>query len=311
MPQNINRTMTPGEWGLLLFLAILWAGSYLYNALALAEVPPFSVVAFRVGMGALVLYVALRFAGSRMPTSPKVWGAFAVMGLINSAIPFSLIAWSQTTIPSGLASILNATTPLFTVLAAHLLTRDEHMTRARLTGVVIGLAGVTVLIGADALAHAGDHLLAEVACLSGSMLYALSAIYGRKLARMGIPPMVAATGQITAAAFIVVPLALLLEHPWTLAMPGPAAWSGLFGLAVLSTGVAYIVFYRILATAGSVNLMLVTFLVPVGAVLLGAIVLGERLSLNHFIGMAFIGTGLALIDGRVLRLLPWRRAGRT
>lgn len=303
MASPINRTMTPGEWGLLLFLALLWAGSYLYNVFALADVPPVSVVAFRVGVGALILYVALKLTGASMPTDPKIWAAFSFMGLINNAIPFSLIAWSQTMIPSGLASILNATTPLFTVLAAQFLTRDEHMTPARVTGVIIGIVGVAILIGADALAGAGDHIPGELACLAGSMLYALSAIFGRRFSRMGIPPMTAATGQITAAAVLMVPVALLIDQPWTLPMPGPAAWSGLLALAALSTGLAYIVFYRILATAGSVNLMLVTFLVPVGAVILGSIVLGERLSPNHFIGMAAIGFGLALIDGRLFRFL--------
>lgn len=304
----INRTMTPVEWSLLLTLSLLWGGSFFFNAIALSALPPFVVVAARVTLGALLLYAAVRTIGARMPTDARSWRAFAVMGLLNNVLPFSLIAWGQTSIASGLASILNATTPLFTVIVAHALTRDERLTPASVVGTIIGLAGVAVMIGIDTLADAGGHVLAELAVLAASVSYALSAVYARGFARRGVPPLVSATGQITVAAVVMVPAALIVAPPWTLALPGPEVFAALVGLGALSTFVAYIIYYRILATAGSVNLMLVTFLIPVTAILLGALILGERLSVHHFIGMAAIGVGLATIDGRPLRLLTRRGA---
>ncbi len=224
------------------------------------------------------------------------------MGILNNVVPFSLIAWGQGHIEAGLASILNATTPLFTVVVAHFATRDEKLTPARIAGLALGFIGVVVLIGADALADAGTHFVPEVAVLAASVFYAFSAIFGRRVARLGVAPLAAATGQIVSAAAIMVPLALIFERPWLLPVPGLDVIASLVALAALSTTVAYVIFYRVLATAGSVNLMLVTFMVPVGAVILGAIFLGERLAANHFIGMIAIGLGLAAIDGRVFRL---------
>jgi drug/metabolite transporter (DMT)-like permease len=306
MQPPINRQMTPVEWGLLIALAVLWGGSYFYIAVAVKVVPPLSLVAFRVAVGAALLYLVVRANGLRLPTSPAVWGAFLVMGLINNVIPFSLIAWAQSHVASGLAAILNATTPLFAVLLANVLTEDEHMTPASVTGVVIGFAGVTIMIGPDALGGLTVDLLADLALLLASVFYALSPIFARRFGKAGIPPMVAATCQLTAATVMMVPLALLFDRPWTLAMPGVEVWGALLGLAALSTTLAYIIYYRILATAGAVNLMLVTLLIPVMAILLGAAFLGERLSPNHFLGMAAIGIGLAAIDGR-----PWRMLRRT
>jgi drug/metabolite transporter (DMT)-like permease len=240
-----------------------------------------------------------------MPRDAAAWRLFFAMGVMNNVIPFSLIAWGQEQIPSGLAAIINATTPLFTVVFAHFMTHDERLSPLRLAGVAIGFAGVIVLIGPDALHGAGSYLLYELAPLLAAAFYAVSAIYGRRVAKLGVAPLAAATGQITAAAVIMVPLALVTEQPWTLPMPGWEVWASLVALAALSTTVAYVIFYRVLATAGSVNLMLVTFMVPVGAVILGALVRGERLAPNHFLGMLAIGIGLAAIDGRVFRM--WRR----
>lgn len=169
--------------------------------------------------------------------------------------------------------------------------------------MAIGFLGVVVLVGVDALGEASEHLLAELAILAASVSYALSVVYARRFSRRGLAPITAATGQITAAAAIVVPIALIVDQPWTLAAPGIETWGAIAGSAALSTFLAYIIYYRILATAGSVNLMLVTLLIPVTAIVLGTLVLGERLSANHFIGMAAIAIGLAVIDGRVLRLV--------
>jgi drug/metabolite transporter (DMT)-like permease len=290
--------MTATEWGLLIILALLWGGSYFYIGVAIKVLPPFSIIAFRVALGALLLYAVVRLSGARLPIDGRIWRAFFVMGVLNNVAPFSLIAWGQSHIESGLAAIFNATTPLFGVVIAHFFTADEKMTTARVTGLLIGFAGVIVMIGADALRGFGVDLLADLALLLASVFYASSGIYGRRFSKMGVSPMVTATGQITASTVILVPLALLVDRPWTLPAPGAPVWAALVGLAALSTTLAYVIYYRILATAGAVNLLLVTFLVPVSAIILGALVLGERLHANHFLGMALIGVGLLCIDGR-------------
>lgn len=309
MSAPINRTMAPGQWALLVTLSLLWGGSFFFNAIAVAALPPLTIVAARVAVGAGFLYLAVRASGTRLPTDRRSWSAFAAMGMLNNVIPFTLIVWGQATVASGLASILNATTPLFTVLIAHAVSDDEPMTPASVGGVIIGLVGVVILIGPEVLGEAaGDDLVAELAVLAASVSYACSAVYGRRFSRRGLAPLASAAGQIAAAAAIMVPLALIIDRPWTLATPAVGVWGALLGLGVLSTFLAYIIYYRVLAKAGSVNLMLVTFLIPPSAILLGALFLGERLSANHFLGMAAIGLGLAAIDGRPLALLR-RRGG--
>ena len=306
MPAIVNRTMTPTEWGLLLFLSLLWGGSFFFNAIAVTALPPFTIVAARVVLGAAFLYVVLRATGGRLPTDRRSWGSFVIMGILNNVLPFSLITWGQGHIASGLASILNATTPLFTVIVAHYLTNDERMTPLRVGGIVAGFLGVVVMIGGDVLAEAGNHLLPEIAVLAASVSYAFSAIYARRFSQRGLAPLATAAGQITASAAMMVPIALIVDRPWLLPLPGPAVFGALIGLGALATCLAYIIYYRLLATAGSVNLMLVTLLIPVTAVLLGALFLGERLAANHFIGMAAIAVGLAAIDGRVFRAFARR-----
>jgi drug/metabolite transporter (DMT)-like permease len=308
MPPVIHRTMTAGEWSLLVVLAVLWGGSYFYVGVAIKVLSPLEIVAFRVTLGAALLYLVVRLTGASMPRDGGTWGAFFIMGLANNVIPFSLIGWAQSHVASGLAAILNATTPLFAVILAHYLTRDERMTAARVAGVMIGFGGVVLMIGPDALAGATTDLIAELALLLASVFYALSPIYGRRFGRAGLSPIVTATGQFTASAVMVVPLALIIDRPWTLPMPGLDVWGSLLGLGILSSALAYIIFYRILAAAGAVNLMLVTFLVPVTAILLGALFLHEHLEANHFLGMACIGLGLAAIDGRLLRAMRPRSA---
>jgi drug/metabolite transporter (DMT)-like permease len=298
-----NHTMTPFEWGLLLFLSLIWGGSYFFNAIAVSALPPFTVVACRVTIGALLLIAVVHATGRRLPAGGAVWRQLFTMGLLNNAIPFSMIVWGQREIASGLASILNATTPLFTVIIAHYATADERMTPLRLGGVIVGFAGVAIMIGGDALAGVAGHLPAELSVLAASIAYAVSAIYGRRFARMGLQPLSTAAGQVSAAAIIMVPLALVIDQPWHLAMPAPHVFAALIGIGAISTCLAYTVFYRILATAGSVNLMLVTLLIPVSAILLGAIFLGERLDANHFIGIGAIALGLIAIDGRLFRAL--------
>lgn len=300
----IHRTMGPLEWALLLALSVLWGGSFLFIGIAVRELPPLTIVAARVALAAAALWLALPLFRVRMPLGRDVWRMFLVLGLLNNAVPFSLIVWGQTHIAVGLASILNATTPLFGVLVAHLFTRDERLTPLRFAGVAVGFAGVAAMIGGKAVAALGGDVLAELAILGAAFSYALAGVYGRRFAARGVPPMAVATGQVSASTLILLPLALAVDRPWALAAPSAATVGAMLALALACTAIAYILYFRILATAGATNILLVTFLVPVSAIVLGALVLGERLQPVHFLGMAMIGAGLAAIDGRLFR--AWR-----
>ncbi len=291
------------DWCLLLALSVLWGGSFLFVGIAVRDLPPFTIVLLRVAIAALALNLALRAAGIALPRDGASWRAFLGMGLLNNAIPFSLIVWGQTHIASGLAAILNATTPLFTVLVAHCLTADDRLTRARLAGLLIGFAGVVVLIGPEALRGLGGDVLAQCAVLGAACSYAFAGVFGRRFKRMGIPPLATAAGQVTASSLLLLPLVLLVDRPWTLTLPGATVWGALIGLALLSTALAYVLYFRILAAAGAVNLLLVTFLIPPSAILLGAIVLRETLQATDLLGMALIGGGLVAIDGRLPRAI--------
>lgn len=297
--------MSALAWSLLLLLSVLWGGSFFFVGVAVGALPPLTIVACRVGLAAAVLWAALPALGVAAPRGARAWAAIAVMAVLNNAVPFSLIVWSQQTLPSGLAAILNATTPLWGVLVAHLATREERATPARLGGVLLGFLGVTVMSGVDVLRGSTVALPATCAMLLATLSYACAGVYGRRLGRAGVAPVQAALGQLTVASAIMIPLALAIESPWQSGVPAAPVLGALAGLAVLCTAVAYVLYFRILALAGAVNLLLVTFLVPVSAILLGTLVLGERLGAQHLAGMALIGAGLALIDGRLLT----RRAG--
>ncbi|MBP1871112.1 drug/metabolite transporter (DMT)-like permease [Ensifer adhaerens] len=299
------KVMGPGEWAMLIALSMLWGGSFFFVGVTVKALPPFTIVALRVVLAAAALLIFLRFTGRRMPGDPRIWLAFFGMGLLNNLIPFSLIVWGQTHIASGLASILNATTPLFGVVVAHLLTDDEKLTANKLTGVLIGFLGVAVMIGPAALGGLGSNVLAQFAVLGAALSYAFAGVFARRFKRMGVAPIVTATGQVSASSLMLVPIALLVDRPWALTAPGPEVWGAIVGIALISTALAYVLFFRILETAGVTNLMLVTFLIPVSAILLGALFLGESLEPKHVFGMALIAAGLAAIDGRL-----WRRFRR-
>lgn len=301
-PAAVNRAMTPLEWGMLIGLSGLWGGSFFFNALAVRELPTLTIVVGRVTLAALALLVILRARGQRLPTDARVWRAFFAMGFLNNVVPFSLIVWGQGHLASGVASILNATMPLFMVVVAHVLTADEKMSGGRLVGVAVGFTGVVAMVGADSLSGSAFTTLAPLACLGGALSYAFAGVYGRRFRAWGVAPMMTATGQIVASSIMLLPAALIVDRPWTLPMPGGAALGAVAGIALLSTALAYTLYFRILATAGATNLSLVTFLIPVSAILLGVGVLGETLLPRHLAGMALIGLGLAAIDGR-----PWRR----
>lgn len=300
----MQTKMGLAEWLLLLALSVLWGGSFLFIGIAVKELPPLTIVTLRVALAALALLVVVQVLGRGMPREPAAWRAFLGMGLLNNLVPFCLIVWGQTQIASGLASILNATTPLFGVVVAHLMTADEKMTGNRLAGVLFGLAGVAVMVGPAALAGLGDRLLPQLAILGAALSYAFAGVFGRRFRALGLQPLQTAAGQVSASTLMLAPVALIVERPWTLPMPGAATLAAVLALALLSTALAYILFFRILATAGATNLMLVTFLIPVSAILLGALVLGEVPQMRQFAGMALIGAGLLAIDGRVAAL--WR-----
>ena len=297
----INRTMTPLEWGMLVALSILWGGSFFFNGIAVRELPVFTVVVLRVVMAALALWVALWATGTKMPSSTPVWAAFFATGLLNNVVPFTLIVWGQSHIASGVASILNATTPLFTVVVAELFTRDERMTGLRLAGVISGLIGVAVMIGGSAVTTLGLEIAAQLAVVAAAISYACAGVFGRRFKQMGVAPLATAAGQVTASSLLLAPAMLWIDRPWMLPWPSTSAIAALIGVALLSTALAYVLYFRILATAGATNLLLVTFLIPVSAVLLGVTVLDEVLQARHIVGMALIGFGLAMIDGRLLR----------
>lgn len=294
-----TSVMGTREWAMLLALAVLWGGSFFFNGVAVRELPSFTLVWLRVACAAVTLLALLRLLGHRMPMQGRVWLAFFAMGLLNNVLPFVLIVWGQHRIASGLASILNTTTPLFTVLVAHMLTPDEKLTPLKDVGVVVGFVGAAVMIGPDALGGLGSGVLAQFACLAAAVSYAFAGIFGRRFRSMGIAPLATAAGQVSASTVLLFPIMLLVDHPWTLAMPHAATWGAVLGVGLLSTALAYVLYFRILATAGATNLLLVTFLIPVSAILLGALVLGEMLLPRHFVGMALIGAGMAAIDGRL------------
>ena len=287
------------EWVLLFVLGALWGGTFFFNASAIPELPPLVVILCRVALATVILWFFVLAGGIKVPRGRSSWLALLIMAALNSALPFFLIAWGQIHIASGLASIMIAMTPLFAVVAAHFMTEDEHMSPGKVAGVLAGLVGVVVLIGPQFLEELGKDLLGQLSVLGAAVCYAVSAIYGRTFSRRAMAPMMVATGQMTMATLILLPITLLVDRPWEYLGASLEAWGAVVGLAVLSTSVAYLIFFRILARAGAVNILLVNFIVPISAILLGVFVLGELLTLEQLIGMVFIALGLALIDGRL------------
>ncbi|MBN1574433.1 MAG: DMT family transporter [Deltaproteobacteria bacterium] len=294
------------EWGLILILSVIWGGSFFFIGVSVREITPLTVVMFRVTIAAAVLLIVVRVKKERMPTSPGILGGFFIMGALFNVIPFSLIVWGQTHIESGFASILNATTPIFSVILAHFLTREERLTANRVTGVLIGWLGVTILIGIESLKGFGIEVIGQIAVLGASLSYAFGAIYGVRFKNMSTS--VVAAGMVCSSSFMITPLALFIEKPWHLS-PGVLTILALFGLAVICTSLAYLIYFRILAVSGPTNSLLVTFLVPINAILLGYLFLGERLGWNAFAGMGTIFLGLAAIDGRLIKTFKRKEKG--
>lgn len=295
----IRSRMGLVEWSMLLLLSMLWGGSYFFVEIALLEWSPLLIVAVRVVIAAAVIWGIVLAAGHTVPRSWPAWIAFFWMGLLNNIFPFLLIVWGQKEIESGLAAILTAAAPIFTVIVAGVWLKDEPVTRSRLLGAVLGLAGVVILIGPSALAGLDAGLLAQLAVLGAALSYAVAGVYARRFPRMNIDPIVAAAGQLLMSSLMMIPLALMFEPPRQLIESSIEVWAAVGLMAVFSTALAYILYFRLLASSGATNAILVTLLIPVTAIVLGAIILDERLEWSHFLGMAVIGLGLSVIDGRL------------
>ena len=296
--------MSAADWGVIMLLSLLWGGAFFMIELGLRGFPPITLVFLRMALAVPPMLLILKVMGHRLPGDLKSWRQLFILGTINAALPFILFFWGQTQIDSGLASILNATTPLWGVVTAHFLTRDEKATPARVVGVFLGLAGITVMVGTDALGGMSGNVLAQMACLAATFFYALAAVYARTLSQSTMTPLVVATGQVITAALIMLPIMLAVDQPWTLPTPGWDAWAGAIGLAVPSTAIAYVFYFRLIDKAGASNAMLVAFIMPVIAVVLGVAALGETVEPKEAAGAVLIALGLLAIDGRVFGRRP-------
>ena len=292
--------MTYQDWALLGLLSCLWGGAFFFAAVAVRELPPLTVVLARTGLGALALALVLRLGGEDWPLSTRAIPAFLVMGCLNNLVPFSLLFWAQTMIPSGLASILNATTPIFSIIIAHLLLKDERMSPNKVIGIGCGFLGVVVLLAGNLLRGDTFALPGILACLAAALSYGFAGSYGRRFRSMGLSSVQVAFGQLAATTVMMIPITAIADRPWSLAMPSGLAIASVVALALVSTALAYVIFFRLLASAGAVNTMFVTLLIPLSAILLGALVLGESLQARHYAGMMLICAGLLAIDGRLL-----------
>ncbi|WP_271590836.1 DMT family transporter [Bradyrhizobium sp. CCBAU 53415] len=299
MPPNDNR-IDARDWSLLAVLSILWGGSFFFNGAALQELPPLTLVFLRVALGAGMLLPLLRLRGISLPKSMTGWRPFVVIGLLNNVVPFSLIVIGQTFSSSGLASILNATTPLFTVVVMAA-AGEEALRMRRVAGVALGVVGVVILRGWGIETRPGQGL-GILLCLGGALSYGFAALAARRMLK-DAAPLGAATFQLMASTVMMAIVVGVVERPWRLAAPGLTTWLAVLGLAALSTALAYIVFFQIIRRSGASNVMLVTLLIPVTAILLGWLALGEPISMREIVGAIIIGSALLVIDGRAFGLL--------
>lgn len=301
-----NYVMTPATWGMLVLLGMIWGGSFFFARVAVQHIPPVTLVLLRIGLAAAALHIYLAGRHGLYSILRKRWRAFLVMGLLNNVVPHILIFTGQTQIGAGLAAILNATTPIFTILIANRLTEDEKMTTARIAGCLVGLVGTAVLVGPRALAPftgdiGGPPLWALLLPLAAAMSYGFAGIYGKRF--RDIAPAVTATGQLTASSIVLLPLAAVVDQPWLLPLPPVGTVLAVLALALVSTAYAYILFFRIMSVAGATNTSLVTLLVPPSAIVAGMLFLGEQISPAGALGMVLVLSGLVILDGRVFRMV--------
>lgn len=304
----IRTLMNRSDWLTLIALAVIWGAAFLFISVAVREVAPLTYVWLRLTIAAAAMWLFLWWRSEPAGLPRSVWKPIIVLALFNNAIPFVLFGWGQTHIASGLAAILNATTPIWGVVVAHLLTDDERMSPRKIAGVLLGFGGVTVMIGPALLGSLGNNVLAQLACITAALCYAFAGVWARRFRAIGVSPLSVTTGQLTAGALIMLPLALIADRPWLDALPSLKAIGAIAALAVVCSAFAYILYFRLIDRAGATNALLVTLLVPPVAILLGALVLGEVLHPRDFAGLALIALGLAAIDGRLLRKLRLYRA---
>ncbi len=303
----IRAQMNRSDWLILGILAAIWGGAFFFIGVAVRHVPPLTYVWLRLTIAAVAMWAYLYFRGEKLGLPVGAWGSILLLALLNNALPFALFGWGQTHIASGLASILNATTPIWGVVVAHFLTHDERMNPRKVAGVLLGFGGVATMIGPALLSNIGTSGLAELACVTASLSYALAAVWARRFRRQGISPLSITTGQLTAGALIMLPLSMIVDHPWTRAFPPLSAIAAITALALFCTAFGYVLYFRLIATSGATNALLVTLLVPPVAIVLGALFLNETLAPQDFIGLGLIALGLAAIDGRLLNLVSTRR----
>ena len=292
-----QKSLSGRAWAEMLVLALIWGGSFLSIRIALDEISPLMSVAHRVTWAMLVLWVVVAVMRIPLPRNPRIWFAFLVMGLLNNVIPFVLMAWGQLHIESGLTSILNAFTAVVGVVMAALFFSDERLTPRKIIGVVLGFFGVSVAIGLENFKNFDLRSLAQLAVIGGTVAYAVAGVWARKNL-VGMPPQLAAAGMLTGATVIMLPLVYFVEGLPTFDLQ-PRTLVAIGYYAVIATAAAYLLYYRLLAMAGSGNLMLVTLLVAPIAITLGAVVLGEKLSANAFVGFVILAVGLIILDERV------------
>lgn len=281
-------------------MSLLWGCAFLLIEIGLRTIAPNTLVFLRMAIAAPFMLLFLAFLKERMPRDWRSWRQLFVLGALNAAFPFILFFWGQQYLDSGYASILNATTPLWGVVIAHFLTVDEKATQQRIVGVLLGLAGIIVMIGPDAMKGVSNSLLAQIACLVSTLFYGYAAIYGRKLGQSSMTPMVVATGQVITAALIMLPVMLWFDRPWERPLPSTESLLAATALAIPATAIAYLFYFKTIDRAGATNAMLVAFIMPVIAVMLGIAFLGEVLTGGQVIGALLIAAGLVAIDGRLL-----------
>src|SRR4051812_29562545 len=311
LPPVIRSQMNRSDWLILGVLALIWGGAFFFIGVAVRHVPPLTYVWLRLSIAAAGMWLFLRIKGQSVGLPREVWASIVLLAVLNNALPFALFGWSQTHIASGLASILNATTPIWGVVVAHFLTHDERMSPRKIAGVLLGFGGVATMIGPSLLSSLGTNALAQLACVTASLSYALAAVWARRFRRIGVSPLSVTTGQLTAGAAIMLPVSLIVDHPWQLAMPPLSAWGAIVALALLCTAFGYVLYFRLIDRAGATNALLVTLMVPPTAILLGALFLNETLAPQDFLGLGLIALGLAAIDGRLLSLFAARRLPRS
>lgn len=285
-----------------MLLGALWGGSFFFARIAVAEIPPLALVLYRVSIAALVLHVWLRVRNISFAPAIARSASFLGLALLNNVIPFSLIFSGQTEIGAGLASVLYATTPLWTVLVANLLTKDEKLSASKLAGVVLGIGGAAIMIGPGLLANLGGPTWAKLAVIGAAVSYAFAAVFAKRFRDM--KPVIVATGQLSASTIVMMPIVLLLYNPSEIVSTNISIWLSIGTLAIVTTAFAFILYFNLIASAGATNASLVTLLVPASAIILSTAFLGERLEPYEFLGLALIVSSLVVVDGRLLRWRP-------